>query len=259
MPVGQQFLFKPERPLVMRLGEEFFKGIPTQAGVYKMQDARGAIVYVGKARNLRQRLRSYRVANPERLARRHLRLLQSVVRIDFDLCDDEAAALQHEAKLIRELRPKFNRAGVWQGKPKFVVWRFAKETVEFSVHETPANGWDRVGPVGAYAPRLMGALVRLLWLASAEPKSVCEMPFGWMENIMPEVATVAVNVDEVRIIMERAFCADPNTLTDWLMTKLAVPASMFEATAIAQDIEELSEFFEHLHKQQKATHQRALL
>jgi excinuclease UvrABC nuclease subunit len=36
-----------------------------------MQDATGNVLYIGKARNLRQRLRNYRVANPERMARRH--------------------------------------------------------------------------------------------------------------------------------------------------------------------------------------------
>lgn len=259
MSAGQQFLFKPERPLVLRLGADFFKNIPTTAGVYKMHDARGVVVYVGKARNLRQRLRSYRVANPERMKRRHLRLLQSVVRIDFDLCKDEPAALKHEAKLIRKLRPKFNRAGVWQGKPKFVVWRFGNDVIEFSIQETPVNGWDRVGPVGAYAPRLMGVLVRLLWMASAGQTRVCEMPFGWMRNIMPEVAAVAVNVDEVRASMERAFGGETEALIDWLITKLPEPASVFDAAAIAEDLEELAEFFERLHKREQANRQLALL
>ena len=84
MPAGQQFLFAPEKPLVQRLGRKFFRKLPAQAGVYKMRDAQNHIVYVGKAKNLRQRLGSYRVANPERLGRRHLRLLQPVTRIDLD-------------------------------------------------------------------------------------------------------------------------------------------------------------------------------
>jgi len=133
MPSGQQFLFAPEKPLVKRLGKRFFKKIPRHTGVYKMRDAQGQIVYVGKAKDLRQRLRSYRVANPERMGRRHLRLLQQVTRIEFDLCPNETVALKHEAKLIRELKPKFNRAGVWQGKPQFLVWRFSEQAIEFGV------------------------------------------------------------------------------------------------------------------------------
>src|ERR1043165_7366323 len=145
MPSGQQFLFAPEKPLVKKLGKKFFRKIPKHAGVYKMRNAQDEIVYVGKAKDLRQRLSSYRVANPERLGRRHLRLLQQVTRIEFDLCPNESSALKHEAKLIREIKPRFNRAGVWQGKAQFLCWRFVEEHVEFSVQEAPLMGWERFG------------------------------------------------------------------------------------------------------------------
>ena len=96
MPSGQQFLFAPEKPLVKRLGKKFFRKIPKHAGVYEMRDAQDNIVCVGKAKDLRQRLRSYRVANPERMGRRQLRLLQQVTRIEFDLCPNETAAIKHD-------------------------------------------------------------------------------------------------------------------------------------------------------------------
>ena len=93
MATGQQWLFAPAKPLVERLGKKFFRKIPTRPGVYFMRDATGAVIYVGKAKNLRQRLRSYRLANPERVPRRHLRMMREVTRIDFDLCRSESAAL----------------------------------------------------------------------------------------------------------------------------------------------------------------------
>jgi excinuclease UvrABC nuclease subunit len=76
---------------------------------------REGVLYVGKARNLRRRLASYRVANPERLSRRIIRLLHQVTRIEIDLCPTEQAALSREELLICALAPKFNRAGkVWE-------------------------------------------------------------------------------------------------------------------------------------------------
>ncbi len=80
MAAGQQWLFAPAKPLVERLGRKFFRKVPARPGVYLMRDASGDVVYVGKAKNLRQRLRSYRVANPERMPRRHLRMVREIAR-----------------------------------------------------------------------------------------------------------------------------------------------------------------------------------
>jgi excinuclease ABC subunit C len=123
-------LFAPAKPLVERLGKKFFLKAPARPGVYLMRDAAGEVVYIGKAKNLRQRLRNYRVANPEQMPRRHLRMVHQVVRIEFDLCRDESAALAREARLLRRLRPKFNRAGVWASKAQFLTWRFADHAAQ---------------------------------------------------------------------------------------------------------------------------------
>ena len=114
MATGQLWLFPPPRPLIERLGKDFFQGLPTQPGVYFMCGAEAGVLYVGRAKNLRKRLSSYRVANPERLPRRLVRLLHCVSRIEYDICPDEAAAQHREELLICVLAPRFNRAGkVW--------------------------------------------------------------------------------------------------------------------------------------------------
>jgi len=114
MAAGQLWLFDPPRPLVERLGEGFFRALPSGPGVYLMCGAAEGVLYVGKARNLRRRLSSYRVANPERFSRRIIRLLHRVRRIEFDLCPTESAARHREELRICVLHPQFNRAGkVW--------------------------------------------------------------------------------------------------------------------------------------------------
>ena len=119
MSARQLWLFPPPKPLVERFGPEFFRTLPTGPGVYLMCGPAEGVLYVGKARNLRKRLGSYRVANPERLPRRIIRLLGLVRRIEFDECATEAAALEREADLICALQPKFNRAGqVWPAREK---------------------------------------------------------------------------------------------------------------------------------------------
>src|SRR3989442_15801041 len=63
VPTAQQLLFPDPQPLVERLGRDFFRQLPECPGVYLIRDACDVILYVGKAKNLRKRLGSYRVAN----------------------------------------------------------------------------------------------------------------------------------------------------------------------------------------------------
>jgi hypothetical protein len=261
MASGQQFLFAPEKPLVKRLGKKFFRKIPNRTGVYKMRDAQDNIVYVGKAKNLRQRLRSYRVANPERLGRRHLRLLQQVTRIEFDFCPNEAAALKHEARLIRELKPKFNRAGVWQGKPQFLAWRFAAQAVEICVQEVPLPGFARVGSLGAYAPRLKAVLVRLLWLATNPGAGFHQMPCGWLQGRMLEGAQIDFMdpAGELKQALTNAFWGEPACFMNWLVLNLNAARPAFERSVIAQDMQELQEFFAQQNRLENISRQMALL
>ena len=121
MAAGQLWLFPPPKPLVERLGEDFFRALPSAPGVYLMCGDNEGVLYVGKARNLRKRLCSYRVANPERFPRRMIRLLHRVTRIEWDECHTEEAARDREEALICVLMPKFNRAGkVWpSSRPAF--------------------------------------------------------------------------------------------------------------------------------------------
>lgn len=82
------------------------KTFPTKPGVYVMRDDMGEILYVGKAKNLRNRLRSYFQKN---LASTKTKaLMQQVTDIKTTITDSENAALLLEANLIKEHRPKYN-------------------------------------------------------------------------------------------------------------------------------------------------------
>ena len=83
--------------------------VPTDAGVYLFKDASGEIVYVGKAKNLRTRVRQYfRPGGDERFFVAAGYLGRSVVDIDTIVVADEKAALLLENHLIKQHQPKFN-------------------------------------------------------------------------------------------------------------------------------------------------------
>ncbi|MBL50003.1 MAG: excinuclease ABC subunit C [Roseibacillus sp.] len=87
-----------------RLGE-----VPHQPGVYLMRDRLGAIIYVGKARDLRKRLASYFLPSRRQQADLKTRaLLDSVWDFEIHLVRNEQEALLLEGKLIKQYRPRYN-------------------------------------------------------------------------------------------------------------------------------------------------------
>ena len=83
------------------------KTIPTGTGVYMMKDARGEVIYVGKAKILRNRVRSYfQSSGDERLFIKFL--VKRIADIDFVLTETEKEALILENNLIKQFKPRFN-------------------------------------------------------------------------------------------------------------------------------------------------------
>jgi len=85
---------------------EKIKTAPASCGVYIFKDARSRILYVGKARNLRNRLRNYLSA--ERLEFRKQQMIASARDVSFIITDSELEALALEANLIKQNRPPYN-------------------------------------------------------------------------------------------------------------------------------------------------------
>ncbi|RLT05204.1 MAG: excinuclease ABC subunit UvrC [Planctomycetota bacterium] len=83
------------------------RSLPTTAGVYLMKDALGRVIYVGKAVNLRSRVSSY-FNSKAAFDRRICDLVPEIRDVDHIVCDSEVEALLLEARLIKDIRPRFN-------------------------------------------------------------------------------------------------------------------------------------------------------
>lgn len=81
--------------------------IPTSAGVYKFRDPDRRVIYVGKAKNLRNRLNSY-FANPAALHPRTSTMVHTAASVEWTVVDTEVEALQLEWTWINEFNPRFN-------------------------------------------------------------------------------------------------------------------------------------------------------
>jgi len=84
----------------------YAKLAPSQPGVYRMIDTRGDVLYVGKAKNVRNRIRAY--ARPAGLDTRIERMIAATRALESVVTRTETEALLLEANLIKRLRPRFN-------------------------------------------------------------------------------------------------------------------------------------------------------
>jgi len=92
------------------------RALPREPGVYLFRDADGAVMYVGKAKNLRTRVSSYFYGDERRSVTAMLRELRGV---DHIVCAGELEAAVVELRLIHEHRPRHNRAS---RPPRTSVW-----------------------------------------------------------------------------------------------------------------------------------------
>jgi excinuclease ABC subunit C len=84
----------------------YVKLAPSRPGVYRMIDARGDVLYVGKAKNIKKRIAAY--ARPTGLDTRIERMVAATRTLEFIVTRTETEALLLEANLIKRLRPRFN-------------------------------------------------------------------------------------------------------------------------------------------------------
>jgi DNA polymerase-3 subunit epsilon len=145
--------------------------LPTRPGVYAFRSAAGEVLYVGKAVDLRARVRTYFGGDPRRMVRG---LLQETARIDHRVCPTAIEAEVRELRAIARWRPRFNRRSK---PPKRAVWlkltteRFPRLSIVRAVRD---DGATYLGPLRSSrdAERLRDAL------HDALPLRRCTMRIG---------------------------------------------------------------------------------
>ena len=87
--------------------QEKLKQIPTHPGVYQFFNSDGKIIYIGKAKNLRNRVRSYFQSKKHQMAKT-ISLVKNIDNLDWIVVRNEVEALMTEANLIKAHRPRYN-------------------------------------------------------------------------------------------------------------------------------------------------------
>lgn len=153
-----------------KFGEDMLAGVASGPGVYLLRDGQDRVIYVGKAKNLRRRLQSYRNASAKRLHRKMRKLVREAARIEVRNEVSEEAALLSENALIQALRPKYNVDGAFAFLYPAVGLRASRRQTLLAFSTDP-QAWSALGLTwyGVFRSRLRAkegfdALVELLSL-----------------------------------------------------------------------------------------------
>ena len=103
-------IYEPQKlPANIKLIKKELKDAPVHAGVYYMKNRDDEIIYIGKAKNLNYRLRSYFYHNVSHTGKIR-RMIREVRKVEYETTGSELSALILESRLIKKLKPKYNSA-----------------------------------------------------------------------------------------------------------------------------------------------------
>lgn len=183
-------LFSATPLLEARLGKEAFSELPSTPGIYRFYDSCGDLLYVGKAKNLRSRLFSYKRARAGSVSRKVSKLIGRIATFDIEETESEQSALLLENRWIRDKRPPFNHANKQIEAYYFIYFKPGAASLEFrlsmQVHdETDEQNWYGSFKSHAVVRRSLGCLIQLLWMAEHGTQSPHHLPVHLTRRLTP--------------------------------------------------------------------------
>lgn len=235
----QMTLFNLSNALSERFGSEFFRELPESPGVYFFYDSEGLLLYVGQSHHLRDRISSYRHVNSERHPKRTTRLISRVKKIEWLVCESAESAIAKESELLMELKPPFNRAGVWQGDPWWLTIE-ASTANRLSLALTREEG--NIGPLPPAFRYAYGTLVRTVYRLAYPEVPISAYPHGLFGSRVPLSMTLTLPDGEGAAQVIAAYARGS---MEELLSKLEAlpePAALQEKEYWLEEIESLKRY-----------------
>ncbi len=164
------------------MGEEL---PPHEPGVYTMYDRHDQVLYVGKGKDLQQRITSYRYSKSKKVQR----MIAHLERISYEVCNTETDAILLENLLIRSLRPPFNHANKKPETYYYISTARRGNKKEFRLSMRVLDDYPDV--YGCFKGHLktrkgLGALLKLLFVQETSITSAHYLPSQLLSRITPQ-------------------------------------------------------------------------
>ena len=131
--------------------------VPESPGVYRFFDDNNQLIYIGKSKNLRQRMLQYKTLSRKKKHRKGRRIVEETCRISFELCGSEGEALLLENEHIQKHKPKFNTAGAYYFMYPVIAAKFSDRRLQL-VRTSSPDAYETFELYGAFRDRNLVSL-----------------------------------------------------------------------------------------------------
>lgn len=261
MPQNTNTLFSAHPVLPERIGKEWFDDIPSTPGIYMFFDKEGELLYVGKSKNLRLRLFSYKRAKPGDVSRKVARLIAKTTRIEIEETESELKALLRENQLIREQRPQFNHANKQPEAYYFAYLKTDDTGLEYRLamrthDDTQQKYWHGCFKGHNVVRRSMGCMLQLLWMAEHQSVSPHLLPVQLTRRLTPmrfsmrwKNSGTPNHHEDAGRLLNQWINGESCELLDWLATRIEYGSqkrlSRFETLFLENRLECLKAFYDY--------------
>ncbi|RNC83134.1 MAG: nucleotide excision repair endonuclease [Balneola sp.] len=216
---------------------------PHEPGVYTMYNKAGEVLYVGKAKDLHNRLTSYRYSKSKKTQR----MIAQLQRIRFEICKSETDAILLENLLIRSLRPPFNVANKKPETYYYISTTRRGNKREFRLSMRQLKEYPKC--YGCFKGHLrvrrgLGGLLKLLFVLDTEIKHAHFLPSQLLKRITPMRFNVRLS-DQVGVQVDQLLQGRSSTLIDDFeeMIELSSFRDKFTYSYFRNELELLRMFF----------------
>lgn len=177
--------------------DSFFESVPEQAGVYLVLDSSEGVIFIGKSKNLKKRIKSYKYVDPVRASNNAWNIVSEAADIQWETFRNVKKATLRANYLIRRYRPRYNSYSSSSESYRFIGFKLINNQVHFMTGNDIRIFDDHLvyGSFKHFGQFIRGysSLLRLFWAINQEPNQIERIPLLLLKRQPPETYSIAFN------------------------------------------------------------------